>query len=101
MDPEAKIYKVTFAESTDPFKPTLRLWMADRLLTDNRILPKGFDETSYTFKMPKNAKGPLKVTVKLRYQSFAQEVDNFVLGEGAPTIPAVDMEVAETYISVK
>jgi hypothetical protein len=98
VDPEAKIYRVEFVDKDG--KHTLKLWFATTIVNDNRILPKGHDETRYFLQIPKDVKGPITFQAKLRYQSAAQDVANFLLGPNAPKIPAIDMEDEKVTINV-
>jgi len=80
---------------THSFKATLgdakgnvvehEVWLADRVLSDTRILPKGWQLADYTFEVPGGARGPLQLVADLNYWSFPQAVLDGLLGKGEVT----------------
>jgi len=69
----------------------LNVVLADRVLYDHRIPPKGYMIESYAFYTPDDAVSPLNVEVTLKYRSSSQELARILLGEKAPVIPVIDM----------
>jgi hypothetical protein len=80
--------------------PTVLPWEMERFLYFHTIPPKGHTLERYAFVVPKRTTGPITVKATLRYRSFPQKVANLLLGDGAPTIPIVDMTSATTSIKV-
>ena len=75
--------------------------LADRILYDHRVPPKGFQIEQYAFYIPKNAAAPLKVKATLKYRSASQALTNILLGDSAPKMPVVDMAVVEETIELE
>jgi hypothetical protein len=59
----------------------LNVWEADRVLSDTRILPKGFAEVEYVFKVPECIEGKLNIVADLLYMSFPQYVLDKLFGK--------------------
>lgn len=79
---------------------TVKPWEVVRFNYNSTIPPKGYADREFAFLVPDDAKGPLKVEVKLRYRSFPQALANQLLGENAPILPIVDMAKAEGVVPV-
>lgn len=93
IDPEAVIFHANAVDAEG--NHTVKPWEIVRFESINTIPPKGSATERYAFLVPENLTGDLKVTVKLRYRSYPQAVANALLGEGAPVLPIVDMNVVE------
>ncbi|MDD5774109.1 MAG: multiheme c-type cytochrome [bacterium] len=65
--------------------------LADKILYDHRIPPKGYQLEEYSFLIPQETVSPLKVDVVLRYRSASPEIARLLLGDKAPEIPVIDM----------
>ena len=52
----------------------LNIWEADRILSDTRILPKGFADVEYVVQVPRCYKGTLTLVANLNYMSFPQYI---------------------------
>ncbi len=74
-------------------EPVINVALADRILYDHRVPPKGFQIERYTFYIPDSAVSPLKVKATLKYRSASQALTNTLLGKNAPKMPVVDMAV--------
>jgi hypothetical protein len=72
-------------------KPVLNPALADRVLYDYRIPPKGYVIEKYAFYIPDDAIAPLRVEAALKYRSASQNLVKSLLGEGAPLIPVIEM----------
>ena len=72
-------------------KPVLNPALADRVLYDYRIPPKGYVIEKYAFYIPDDAIAPLQVKAVLKYRSASQNLAKSLLGEGAPLIPVIEM----------
>jgi mono/diheme cytochrome c family protein len=71
--------------------PVLNVALADRILYDRRVPPKGYLTEKYAFQIPTDAVSPLTVEAALKYRSASQSLAKKLLGESAPKIPVVDM----------
>ena len=60
----------------------LDVWLVDRILFDNRILPKGYQIVDYNFRVPEKVEGPLTIRADFNYWPFPQKIVDFLLGEG-------------------
>ncbi|WP_440947257.1 multiheme c-type cytochrome [Methanosarcina sp. T3] len=89
IDPEATIYHTVFADSEG--NPTVKVWEAESILSDNRIKPKSSVVEKHPFSMPQNASNPISVKAVLHYRSASQEHINELFGEGAYSVPVIDM----------
>jgi mono/diheme cytochrome c family protein len=69
----------------------INIALADRILYDHRIPPKGHQVEQYTFQIPSDAVSPLTVEATLKYRSVSQSLAIELLGDGAYKIPVVDM----------
>jgi mono/diheme cytochrome c family protein len=72
-------------------QPVLNVALADRILYDYRIPPKGYVIEKYTFYMPDDVISPIKVDISLKYRSASQGLAETLLGKDAPEIPVVVM----------
>ncbi len=70
---------------------TLSFWLADRVLSDNRIGPKETVTEEHTFLLPEDAVYPLTVDATLKYRSAPQELIDHLFGEGVHEVPVIDM----------
>lgn len=72
-------------------EPVINVALADRILYDYRIPPKGYVIEKYAFYIPSDVVFPLKVEVTLKYRSISQPLAIKLLGNSAPQIPVIDM----------
>ncbi|MDG6026088.1 MAG: cytochrome c554 family protein [Candidatus Brocadia sp.] len=98
IDPSTTLYHTVFGDKDG--KPTLHVWSATQILSDNRVPPKGQKEESFTCLIPKDAKSPLKITAVLNYRSAPQEVVDALLGEKSVKFSIVDMAEVSKEISL-
>lgn len=98
VDPNATIYHTVFGDKDG--KPTLHVWSATQILSDNRVPPKGQKEESVTCLVPKDANSPLKITAVLNYRSAPQEVVDALLGEKSVKFPVIEMAEVSKEISL-
>jgi hypothetical protein len=88
IDKDAVVYHTKLGDEKGDL---LNVVLADRILYDHRIPPKGYMIESYAFYTPDDAVSPLNVEVTLRYRSASQELARILLGEKAPEIPIINM----------
>ncbi len=79
-------------------EPVINVAMADRILYDYRIPPKGYVIERYAFYIPVDAVSPLNVQVSLKYRSTSQRLARTLLGGDAPDIPVINMVKLEKEI---
>jgi hypothetical protein len=72
-----------------------RILSAERITRDRRILPKGYDEEKYAFRVPAGAVFPLKVTALLHYRSMSQAFADIFYPDGSVKVPVVRMAEVE------
>jgi len=88
IDKDAVVYHTKLGNEKGE---VLNVALADRVLYDHRIPPKGYMIESYAFYIPDDAVSPLNVEVNLKYRSSSQELAGILLGEKAPEIPIINM----------
>lgn len=76
----------------------LEVWMADRILSDTRILPKGSVLADFSFSVPVGAKLPLTLVADLFYASFSQHLLDELLGPGVLVSEATLMASARLVV---
>lgn len=59
----------------------IEVWNATQILSDNRILPKGYIVREFSFLVPPDAVGPLTLSAKLNYWPFSQKLVDHLLGK--------------------
>lgn len=96
IEENAVVYHTVLGDSSG--KPTMKVWLADRILSDNRIPPKGQSIETFTFNVPKEAVGPLNISAKLNYISATQELADELFGKGVIKPPVVEMASANASI---
>jgi hypothetical protein len=72
-------------------KPVLNVAMADRILFDHRIPPKGYLIEKYSFQIPSDAVSPFTVEAALKYRSASQSFAKALFENDAPRIPVIEM----------
>jgi len=75
----------------DKGEPVLNPALADRILYDYRIPPKGYVIEKYAFYIPDTALSPITVEATLKYRSVSPSLAKTLLGDNAPDIPVIDM----------
>ncbi|MCP4414694.1 MAG: hypothetical protein GY808_19225 [Gammaproteobacteria bacterium] len=64
----------------------------------NLIKPGESDMQQYSFPIPKETTGPLKVAARLRYRKFNQKYATWALGKKGKDLPIVDMASGELIV---
>jgi len=72
-------------------KPVLNVAMADRILYDHRVPPKGYLIEKYAFQIPSDAVSPFTVEAALKYRSASQSLAKALFENSAPNIPVIEM----------
>lgn len=98
IDDTAVIYHTIFGNEKG--EPTLHVWTATHVISDNRIPPKGTKEERFVCQIPTDIKPPLKVETVLQYRSAPQDVVDALLGEKTIKLPIIEMTNASTELSL-
>ena len=98
IDDTAVIYHTIFGNENG--EPTLHVWTATHVISDNRIPPKGKKEERFVCQIPTDIKPPLKVETVLQYRSAPQDVVDALLGEKTIKLPIIEMTNASTELSL-
>lgn len=89
VDHDAVKYHTVFGDANGA--PTEKVWLAEKILSDNRIPPKGYSIEYYNFTIPENTKKPVTISARLNYVSASQELSDLLFGEGRVRPPVVEM----------
>ncbi|OHB39523.1 MAG: hypothetical protein A2099_02800 [Planctomycetes bacterium GWF2_39_10] len=98
IDSKATIYHTVFGNEKG--EPTLHVWTATHIISDNRIPPKGKKEEHFCCFLPSDVKPPLKIKAVLHYRSAPQDVVDALLGEKSMKLPIIDMAEVSTEINL-
>ncbi len=98
VDPDAVIYHVVLGDASG--NPTMKVWEAESILFDNRILPKETRVEKFNFAIPGGLEGPITVNAKLNYRSASQKFLDELFEEGEVVAPVIEMAGAESTIEV-
>lgn len=99
IDENAVIYHTQLGNEKG--EPVINFALADRILYDYRIPPKGYIIEKYVFNVPSDAVSPLKIEATLKYRSISQSLANTLLRDKTPEIPVIDMVSTAEKIEVK
>jgi len=97
IDSNAVVYNTVLADANGI--PTMKFWLAESIISDNRIPPKETVVEKYTFTIPEDVVDPITVSAKLRYRSAPQEIIDSLFGEGVYDVPVIDMAEALSLIN--
>ncbi|WPC05775.1 multiheme c-type cytochrome [Pseudomonas benzenivorans] len=78
----------------------IEVWNATQILSDNRILPKGYIVREFSFRVPADAVGPLSLRADLNYWPFSQKLADFLLGAGALQVEVTRMTQARARLAL-
>lgn len=92
VDHDAVKYHTVFGDANGA--STEKVWLADKILSDNRIPPKGHSIEYYNFTIPRDAKKPVTISARLNYVSASQELSDLLFGEGKVRPPVIEMASA-------
>ena len=98
-EPGTRSFKVVLGDRNGKVVD-LNVLDADRILSDTRIGPHGYEDVTYMFDLPKDAVGPLKVVAELNYWSFSQALLDELLGKDAPRAHVTLMATATTTVQL-
>jgi hypothetical protein len=70
-------------------KPTDYIWFATKVISDDRIPPKGSRTVRYA--VPSGSGRPARVVARLMYRSMPQYLADMTLGTGKVVVPVIEM----------
>ncbi len=98
IDESARIFHTILSDANG--MPAEKVWLADRILLDKRIPPKGYSIENYTFKVLANANGPLNITITLNYIPLSQGLSDVLFGKGEMKPQVIKMAAANTTLGI-
>jgi hypothetical protein len=98
IDSEATIYHTVFGNEKG--EPTLLVWEATHIISDNRVPPKGKKEEHFACLVPNDVKTPIKIKAVLNYRSAPQHVVDELLGEKSIKFPIIKMTELSTEVDL-
>ncbi|GLZ84634.1 cytochrome c family protein [Metapseudomonas resinovorans] len=93
-EPDTRNFKVHLGDK-DGKELDIEVWNATQILSDNRILPKGYDVREFSFVVPADAVAPVTLTAELNYWPFPQRLVDYLLGEGKLKVEVTRMGQVE------
>ena len=99
-EPGTRTFKVELGDKNGKVVD-LNVLDADRILSDTRISPRGFQDVTYEFDLPKGVVGPVKLVADLNYWSFSQALLDQLMGKNAPRARIVRMATATTAVQLE
>ncbi|MCY1336247.1 hypothetical protein D9M69_220490 [compost metagenome] len=93
-EPDTRNFKVHLGDK-DGKELDIEVWNATQILSDNRLLPKGYDIREFTFEVPKDAVGPITLKAELNYWPFSQRLVDYLLGKDKMKVEVTRMTQVE------
>ena len=97
IDTDAVVYHTVLGDADG--NPTAKVWVAESILSDNRILPTETAIEQHTFTIPQDAKNPITISAKLQYRSAPQAIIDYLFDEGTYDVPVISMAQASDSIN--
>lgn len=98
LDPDAIVFHAIAVDAAG--QPTVKPWEMTRFTYVHTVPPKGYTLERYAFVVPESAKGPVKVSARLRYRAAPQALLRQLLNNPELTLPVVDMTAAERMVNL-
>ncbi len=98
VDPKSRFYYSTLVNRNGEHVWKHDLFNAIGETHLNLIEPGESDMQRYSFAIPKQTVGPLKISARLRYRKFNQKYATWALGEKGKNLPVVDMASDELIV---
>ncbi len=92
VDHNAVKYHTVFGDANGT--PTEKVWLAEKILSDNRIPPKGYSIQYFNFTVPADTQKPVTIMTRLNYVSASQELSDLLFGQGKVRPPVIEMASA-------
>ncbi|MDH4609998.1 cytochrome c family protein [Pseudomonas sp. BN102] len=98
-EPDTRNFKVHLGDK-DGQELDIAVWNATQILSDNRILPKGYDVREFSFQVPADAVGPVTLTAELNYWPFSQRLVDYLLGKDKMKVEITRMALVTHRVSL-
>ncbi len=89
-EPNTRNFKVHLGDKNGD-EVDIAVWDVTHIISDNRILPKGYGLAEFDVYLPKETEGPFTLNATLNYWAFPQALVDYLLGEGAMKVDVVKM----------
>lgn len=99
-EPGTKNFKVHLGNKEGK-EVEVEVWEVDRILSDNRILPLGYNIVEYRFYVPQWVSGKLKLHADLNYWPFSQAFADALVGEGQINVLVENITAASSFVAVE
>ena len=96
VDPKARMFNIVLADKDG--NHTSNVALADHVVSDTRIPPKGTADQSYTITAPLWGLKGAVITAVLKYRSAPQSLANALLESAASELPIIEMASATATI---
>ncbi|WP_375737825.1 multiheme c-type cytochrome [Pseudomonas boanensis] len=96
-EPGTRNFKVHLGDK-DGKELDIEVWNATQILSDNRILPKGYDIREFSFQVPSTAVSPITLTAELNYWPFPQRLVDFLLGKDKLQVEILQMATISQHV---
>ncbi len=94
---DAVVYQTVLEDAEGQL--TKKIWLAEAIVSDNRIPPKESATQVHEFSIPEGAVDPISVKARLLYRSAPQKVIDELFGEGVHKVPVVEMTMGVSGIN--
>jgi hypothetical protein len=98
-EPGTQDYRVHLGDK-DGNEVDTDIWLVNRVISDTRLLPNGYDIRNFAVPIPAKAEGPFKLEAKLNYWPFSQALADELLGPGALPVEIVTIASADTKAAI-
>lgn len=98
--PGTKSFKVVMGDKNGDVVD-MNVWEVTHVISDTRIMPKGYSIIEFNFLLPEDAPSELTLQADLRYWPFPQSMVDELLGEDSFEVEVVTMASASTKLYVK
>ncbi len=96
-EPNTRNFKVHLGDKNGN-EVAIAVWDVTHIISDNRILPKGYGLAEFDVYLPEEAIGPFTLSATLNYWAFPQALVDYLLGEGVMKVDVVKMAEIEVVI---
>ena len=91
LDAEAHSFTNRMVDKDGNYLDRHQVWSRRVVAYDNTIQSGRSTLVRYQFRIPQDAKGPLRMVARVNYRHFNQGYLNFILGDKHPAYPVVEM----------
>ncbi len=97
IEPDAVVYTTVLGDADG--NKTIKVWFAESILSDNRILPRDTAVEKHTFTIPQDVINPITISAKLQYRTAPQEIIDYLFDDGTYDVPVIIMAQASDSIN--